>query len=74
MSYCVLEVVYRKVIREKFRGVFVVPSGEYVRLTPPPKQVSDERNDITYYSLLRFCELLSAANPTALEMLYLPRQ
>lgn len=56
------------------RGVFVVPSGEYVRLTPPPKQVLDERNDITYYSLLRFCELLLSANPTALEMLYLPKE
>ena len=54
------------------RGVFVVPSCEYVRLLPPPKQVSDERNDRTYYSLLRFCELMSEANPTTMEMLYLP--
>ena len=54
------------------RGVFVVPSREYVRLTPPPKQVSDARNDRTYYSLLRFCELMSEANPTTMEMLYLP--
>ncbi len=54
------------------RGVFVVPSAEYVSLTPPPKQVADAKNDRTYYSLLRFCELASEANPTALEMLYLP--
>ncbi len=54
------------------RGVFVVPSCEYVRLEPPPKQVSDERNDRTYYSLLRFCELMSESNPTTMEMLYLP--
>ena len=54
------------------RGVFVVPSREYVRLVPPPKQVSDERNDRTYYSLLRFCELMAEANPTTMEMLYLP--
>ena len=53
------------------RGVFVVPSREYVRLSPPPKQVSDARNDCTYYSLLRFCELMSEANPTTMEMLYL---
>ena len=26
------------------RGVFVVPSMGYVRLTPPAKQVSDPRN------------------------------
>lgn len=55
------------------RGVFVVPSYEYVRLAPPPKQVSDERNDRTYYSLLRFCELMAEANPTTMEMLYLPK-
>ena len=54
------------------RGVFVVPSREYVRLAQPPKQVSDARNDRTYYSLLRFCELMSEANPTTMEMLYLP--
>lgn len=54
------------------RGIFAVPSSAYVRLQSPPKQVSDERNDRTYYSLLRYCELLSVANPTAIEMLYLP--
>ena len=54
------------------RGIFVVPSAEYVRLVPPPKQVSDARNDHTYYSLLRFCELMSEANPTTMEILYLP--
>ena len=31
-------------------GIFVVPSAEYARLAQPPKQVSDERNDRTYYS------------------------
>ena len=46
------------------RGIFVVPSAEYARLVQPPKQVSDERNDRTYYSLIRFCELMAEANPT----------
>lgn len=45
------------------RGVFVVPSMEYVRLVPPPKQVSDARNDHTYYSLLRFCRSSRIASP-----------
>ncbi len=54
------------------RGVFTVPPMEYVRLVPPPKQVSDPRNDHTYYSLLRFCELMAESNPTTMEMLYLP--
>ena len=53
-------------------GIFVVPSTEYARLLQPPKQVSDERNDRTYYSLVRFCELMSEANPTTMEMLFLP--
>ena len=54
------------------RGIFVVPSSEYARLAQPPKQVSDERNDRTYYSLVRFCELMAEANPTTMEMLFLP--
>lgn len=54
------------------RGVFAVPAEEYLKLTPPPPQVSDVRNDITYYSLRRFCELLAEANPNVLELLYLP--
>ena len=54
------------------RGIFVVPSAEYARLAQPPKQVSDERNDRTYYSLVRFCELMAEANPTTMEMLFLP--
>ena len=54
------------------RGIFVVPSIEYACLSQPPKQVSDERNDRTYYSLRRFCELAANANPTAIEILYLP--
>ena len=54
------------------RGIFVVPSAEYARLAQPPKQVADERNDRTYYSLVRFCELMFEANPTTIEMLFLP--
>lgn len=54
------------------RGVFAVPSVAYARLAQPPKQVSDERNDKTYYSLVRFCELMAEANPTTMEMLFLP--
>lgn len=54
------------------RGVFLVPANEYVRLNIPPMQINDERNDKVYYSLLRFCQLASEANPTLLEMLFLP--
>lgn len=54
------------------RGVFFVPAKEYVRLLAPPHQINDEHNDKVYYSLLRFCQLASEANPTMLEMLFLP--
>lgn len=54
------------------RGIFVALDSAYARLTPPPRQVSDPKNDRTYYSLLRFCELMTEANPTTLEMLFLP--
>jgi predicted nucleotidyltransferase len=54
------------------RGVFVVPSAEYVRLEGVAEQVSDERNDTVYHALRRFCELLAEANPTMLELLWLP--
>lgn len=54
------------------RGIFIVPSCEYARLSLPPKQVSDAKNDHTYFSLLRFCELMAESNPTTMEMLYLP--
>lgn len=53
------------------KGVFVLPldtllSGDYV------PQVSDENNDITYFELGRFLELLSKGNPTAIELLFSP--
>lgn len=54
------------------RGIFAVPSAEYARLVQPPRQMSDERNDRTYYSLVRFCELMAESNPTTMEMLFLP--
>ena len=53
------------------RGVFVQPlsdllAGNYV------DQVSDEKNDITFYELRRFMALLSANNPNIIEMLGMP--
>jgi hypothetical protein len=55
------------------RGVFYMPRNlfyghEYTA------QVSSDRNDIVYYELGRFVELLSKNNPTVLEMLATPDQ
>lgn len=36
-------------------------------------QINDEKNDITYYELGKWVELLMRANPNALESLYIPK-
>lgn len=58
---------------EDVRGLFAVPAGEYLSLAPPEPQVADERSNVVYYSLRRALELLAAANPTLLELLWIPR-
>jgi len=57
---------------EDIRGIFVLPAHAYAALVPAPNQIGDERNNIVYYSLRRTIELLTAANPTVLELLYMP--
>ncbi|MGE4072111.1 MAG: nucleotidyltransferase domain-containing protein [Lysobacterales bacterium] len=54
------------------RGIYAQPGSEFVALTPPSAQVSDERHNTVYYSLRRTLELLGAANPNILELLYMP--
>ena len=53
------------------KGVFILPEEEYLGMTYV-EQVSNETNDIVYYELRRFMELLSKSNPNILEMLYTP--
>lgn len=50
------------------RGVFVLPKELYYSLDYT-EQVSNETNDIVYYELKRFIELLSKNNPNILEIL-----
>jgi predicted nucleotidyltransferase len=50
------------------RGVFVLPKELYYSLEYT-EQVSNETNDIVYYELKRFMELLSKNNPNILELL-----
>ena len=57
---------------EDIRGIFALPAHAYLCLSAPPNQVADERNNVVYYSLRRTIELLAAANPNILELLYLP--
>jgi hypothetical protein len=53
------------------RGVFVLPKALYYSLDYTP-QVANESNDIVYYELTRFVELLAKNNPNMLEMLGIP--
>src|SRR6185369_14845841 len=53
------------------RGVFVLPKELFFSMHYT-EQVSDERNDIVYYELGRFFELLTRNNPNVLEMLSIP--
>lgn len=53
------------------KGVFYLPPEHYFSLTYTP-QIANETNDIVYYELGRFVELLLASNPSALELLATP--
>ena len=53
------------------RGVFILPKNTFYS-TQYFEQISDIKNDITYYELRRFIELLSKNNPNILELLNIP--
>jgi predicted nucleotidyltransferase len=55
------------------RGVFVLPKDMYFGLEYTD-QVNNDTNDIVYYELKRFMQLLSRNNPNILEMLSVPEQ
>jgi uncharacterized protein len=55
-----------------YRGIFVLPNEEYLKLASPPEQITDGRQDIVFYSLKRFFELAQAVNPNIIELLWMP--
>ena len=57
---------------EDYRGIFILPRTAYLSIREPVNQVSDERNNTTYYTLKRFLELAASANPNIIEMLFMP--
>jgi len=54
------------------RGIFVLPNEFHLSLHDQLKQVSDTKNDITFFELRRFFELASGCNPNIIELLYMP--
>lgn len=55
------------------RGVYVLPKELFYSLEYTP-QVANETNDIVYYELKRFIELLSKNNPNIIELLNIPEE
>ena len=55
------------------KGVFLFPKNEFYGLKYI-EQISNESNDIVFYELGRFMELLSVNNPNILELLNTPSQ
>ena len=53
------------------KGVFIQPQTQFYGFNYTP-QISDEKNDVVYYELKRFIELLAVNNPNILEMLAAP--
>lgn len=53
------------------RGVFILPQDDLYGLTNV-EQVADDRNDIVFYELGRFVDLLTKNNPNILELLCTP--
>lgn len=53
------------------RGVFILPKEKYYSLEYTG-QINNETNDIVYYELKKFIELLSKNNPNILELLSVP--
>lgn len=55
-------------------GIYLAPKEVLFGLLENyQSQISDEKNDITYYELGKWVELLMRANPNALESLYIPK-
>ena len=54
------------------KGVFVLPKNEFYGLNYIP-QVNNETNDVVFYELGRFIELLAVNNPNILELLSTPK-
>jgi len=54
-----------------YSGIFIQPIDDILSTRYIP-QISDEKNDITFYEIRRFLELLAVNNPTVLELLYTP--
>lgn len=57
---------------EDIRGVFIAPKKTFYSFSFP-EQIHDEKQNIIYYELRKFLDLLSKNNPNMLELLGIPQ-
>ena len=55
-----------------YKGVFKLPNRSLLTLDNTPAQISDEKNDTTFYEVKRFLQLVQSSNPNILELLFVP--
>lgn len=55
------------------KGIFILPKEKFYGLEYIP-QVSDEKNDVVFYEIKRFVELLSKNNPSAIEIFHTSKE
>ena len=55
------------------KGIFLQPKEQFYGMSQV-QQLNDDGNNVTFYELGRFMELLSKSNPNILEMLYTPEE
>lgn len=55
------------------RGIFLCDNKDLLTINNYTKQISDDKNDIIFYELNRYVELLIQNNPNIIELLYLPK-
>ncbi|AFM04543.1 putative nucleotidyltransferase [Bernardetia litoralis DSM 6794] len=55
------------------KGIFILPKEKFYGLEYVP-QVSDKKNDIVFYEIKRFVELLAKNNPSAIEIFHTAKE
>ncbi len=55
------------------KGIFILPKEKFYGLEYIP-QVNDEKNDVVFYEIKRFVELLSKNNPSAIEIFHTAKE
>ena len=55
------------------RGLFILPKDWHLSIFNPPQEVANDSQDIKYYELKKFVALACDANPTILELLFVPQ-